>query len=147
MEATLNEVCGYLHNWFPVKQGIHRGTFSIEDGQLSGVDFLQEGQYFRIVGSVFNDGVHRYSFAELTDETFRGEVWAMKVPPAVIALISDIEEWTEKFESVNSQNMSPFQSESFKDYSYTKKTGGSDSGGFVTWQSAFKSRLSQWRKL
>lgn len=151
MEKTLDELCGYINNYFETKPGgIHRGTFAVEDGSLS-VDFLQSGQYFRIKGSVFNDGVYTYPANDLVDETFVGEVWAMAVPPAVIALCLEIQKWEDKYGGVDSVNMSPFSSESFNNYSYTKggsnrsnSTSGSSS---TTWQDVFGSRLTRWRKL
>jgi len=107
---------------------------------------LQDGQYFRIVGSVFNDGVYQYPATGLTDETFDGAIWAMAIPSEVIALASDIEAWKEKYQSIDSPAMSPYNSESFGGYSYSKSSGGSDdlSG---TWQGAFADRLNHWRKI
>ena len=40
---------------------------------------------------------------------------------------------------------SPYTSESFGDYSYTKATG--ESGAPLTWRDVFASRLNAWRKL
>ena len=51
----LTELCQELKNWF--EREIHVGTFTIEGGQLTDCSFLQDGQYYRIIGSVFNDGV------------------------------------------------------------------------------------------
>ena len=53
----------------------------------------------------------------LDDEEFTGAVWALGIPKAVIQLADDIDAWRAKYESVNSQAMSPFQSESFGGYS------------------------------
>lgn len=138
----LEQVLTYLHNWFVKTTAA--GAFAIEGGQLA-YDGLQDGQYYRIVGSVFNDGLHQWPSADLTDETFTGYVQGLAVPKAVVDLASEIGEWVAKYgEAVNG----PYQSESFADYSYTKATSGSDSGGGpVTWQSVFRSRLSPWRKI
>lgn len=143
----LTELCQELKNWFDVDRRF--GTFVIEDGELS-ASFLQAGQYFRIVGSVFNDGVYQYPAAELNDETFDGAVWAMAVPPDVIALADEIEAWCAKYQGADSAAMSPFASESFGGYSYSKGSGGSSSGGSGgsgSWQGAFASRLNLWRKI
>lgn len=141
----LTELCQELKNWFDTER--HFGLFTIENGELS-VPFLQNGQYFRICGSVFNDGVHQYPATGLTDETFDGAVWAMALPPEVVALATDIEEWKEKYGSADSAAMSPFQSESFGGYSYSKGSGAGASGSAsVTWQSAFAGRLNLWRKI
>ena len=102
------------------------------------LDFLQDGQYFRILGSVYNDGVYQYP-AVLTDEVFEGQIWAMRVPPAFIALSGEIDEYIAK----NAE--SPYTSESFGGYSYTKATG--ESGAPLTWREAFASRLNAWRKI
>ena len=137
----LEQILGYIHNYF--EREIVRSTFTISSGSIN-VAFLQEGQYFRIVGSVFNDGVHQYPASELTDEVFEGEVWAMAVPPAVIALKDEIEDW----DSNNSGN-SPFVSESFGGYSYTKGTSsrGKGSSTPLGWRDIFADRLNQWRKI
>jgi hypothetical protein len=150
----LTELCEYLKNWdFRKKAKKYFGTFSIKNGVLSGIDDMaQNGQYFRIVGSIFNDGVYQNPVAEgvLKDEEFEGAVWIMAVPKEVLALATEIEEWQLKYGGVNSTSMSPFQSESFKGYSYTKKGGdntSSNSAGYPSWQVAFAARLDMWRKV
>ena len=138
----LEQVLMHLKNWFLVPGGIHEGTYTIEDGGIA-LPFLANGQYFRICGSVFNDGLYQYPAGDLKTETFDGTVWALSVPQAVIELASEIEEWQKKNGDASA---SPYQAESFGGYSYSKATD-SASGGAVTWQSAFRSRLSAWRKL
>ena len=138
----LEQVLMNIRNWFPVKGGIYSGTFTIKDGGIT-LPFLADGQYFRICGSVFNDGLHQYPASDLKAETFDGAVWALAVPQAVIELAAEIEEWQKKN---GDASVSPYQSESFGGYSYSKATD-SASGGAVTWQSAFRSRLNAWRKL
>ena len=138
----LEQVLMHLKNWFLVPGGIHEGTYTIEDGGIT-LPFLANGQYFRICGSVFNDGLHQYPASDLKAETFEGTVWALAVPQSVIDLASEIEAWKTKN---GDASVSPYQSESFGGYSYSKATD-SASGGAVTWQSAFSSRLNAWRKL
>ena len=138
----LEQVLMHLKNWFLVPGGIHEGTYTIEDGGIA-LPFLANGQYFRICGSVFNDGLHQYPASDLKAEDFDGAVWALAVPQAVIELAVEIEEWQKKN---GDASVSPYQSESFGGYSYSKATD-SASGGAVTWQSAFRSRLNAWRKL
>lgn len=148
----LTEICQYLKNWFNRKpDGTDYpkadGMFTIEDGVLH-TDILAEGQYFRVLGSLFNDGVHKFGDADLTDETFEGEIWSMGIPPDMIKLAEDISTWMEKYGSVESVAMSPYQSESFDGYSYTKQQGNADTGGSLTsWTGVFASRLAPWRKL
>ena len=138
----LEQILKHLNNWFLVD--IHEGEFSVENGSIT-LPFLQTNQYFRIIGSVFNDGLHQYPATDLTDETFTGVVWALAVPKAVISLATDIEKWQEKNgEAV----LSPFTSESFGGYSYTKASAGNAGTSAVTgWQDAFRSRLNDWRKI
>ena len=139
----LEQILDYIHNYF--EKEVISDTFTVSSGSLN-VDFLQNGQYFRIVGSVFNDGVHQYPASNLVDEVFSGEIWAMAVPPAVIAVSKEIGDWVEKYGDVMN---GPFQSESFGGYSYTKKSSGgsNDSNDASDWRSVFRSRLNNWRKI
>lgn len=138
----LEQVLMHLKNWFLVPGGIHEGTYTIEDGGIA-LPFLANGQYFRICGSVFNDGLHQYPASDLKAETFEGTVWELAIPQAVIELAAEIEAWQKKN---GDASVSPYQSESFGGYSYSKATD-SATGGAVTWQTAFRSRLNAWRKL
>ena len=147
----LTEVCAEIRNYFLRRyDDIHVGTFTVSDGEIEALPFLQNGQYFRIVGSVFNDGVWQYGEADerLHDETFSGSVWAMAVPPAVIALDSEITAWVaENEDAINN----PYQSESFGGYSYQKTSGyageSKDGGDGVSWQKQFAKRLSPYRRI
>lgn len=58
----LEQVLRHLNNWFLVE--IHEGTFAVENGSIA-LPFLLNNQYFRICGSVFNDGLHQYPAADL----------------------------------------------------------------------------------
>ena len=143
----LTELCQELRNWFELDR--RKGTFTISGGALT-ADFLVEGQYFRIKGSIFNDGVHQFGTDELTDETWTGEVWAMGIPKAVIDLAGEIEAWKNKYEAVDSASMSPYTSESFGGYSYSKGTGGVSVNGkdiSTGWKAVYASRLNRWRKI
>ena len=74
----------------------------------------------------------------------------MKVPQTVIQLATDIEDWQAEYGAVNSKAMSPYNSESFAGYSYSKSSGGGVSGEVASptnWQGVFAARLSPWRKL
>lgn len=147
----ITEICNYLKNWFDFDQPKYIGDFKIEDGVISSVKDgdmgIKEGQYFRIIGSVFNDGVYTLS-DELEDEEFTGAVWLMAVPKDVKNLAAEIALWQGKYGGVNSQNMSPFQSESFGGYSYSKGSGSSNSASSVpTWQSIYADRLARYKKI
>ena len=135
----LTNLCAELRNYFETEKRF--GTFTISGGSISPSDFLQDGQYFRIVGSVFNDGVHRHPAHDLTDETFDGAVWAMAVPPAVIELATEIEEYKKS----DAGKPSSYVSENFGGYSYTKATD--ENGLPAGWRSVFKNELNRWRKL
>lgn len=135
----LETVLQNLNNWFLVPDGVHAGEFTVQGGQIT-LPALQTGQYFRVVGSVFNDGLHQYPVADLTDETFTGSVWALAVPKAVIELAEEIDAWQTK-----NGDPGPFTSESFGGYSYSKATNAS--GMAVGWQDVFKSRLNDWRRI
>ena len=137
----LTELLAEIRNYFEVPNGRHFGKFEISGGSIAPLDFLQEGQYFRIIGSVFNDGVYQYPATSLTDEVFDGAVWSMAVPPAVIDLAAEIEEYNK-----SAGKPSVYTSESYPNgYSYTRATDAS--GVPLSWQKAFSSRLSKWRKL
>lgn len=146
----LTELCQELRNWFERKK--YFGTFTIENGQIHPPDgSLQNGQYFRIIGSVFNDGVHKYepeseNAEQLADEVFEGAIWAMAVPPSVVDLSERISEWVTKYgDSVSS----PYSSESFGGYSYQKASSGQGNAASSnpTWQSSFASELNRYRKI
>lgn len=135
----LTNLCAELRNYFETKKRF--GTFTISGGSISPSDFLQDGQYFRIVGSVFNDGVYRYPAHDLVDETFNGAVWAMAVPPAVVELAAEIEEYNKS----DAGKPSSYISENFGGYGYTKAT---DTNGLpVSWKTVFNNDLKRWRKL
>lgn len=133
----LEKMCAECRNYF-IKD-IHFGTFKIESGAIEPLDFLQEGQYFRIVGSVLNDGVYQYPSSDLVDETFDGAVWAMSVPPSFIALSAEIKDWQDK-----DGKPSAYTSESFGGYSYTKATNAK--GQVATWKEVFAPQLNQYRR-
>ena len=131
----LESVLMYLNNWFAV--GRYDDTYTIEDGVIT-LPFLVDGQYFRIVGSLFNDGVYQYP-AELTDETFDGSVWALSIPKALLSTVEEITAWTAK-----NGDSGPYTSESFGGYSYSKATNSK--GLAVGWRDMFSAQLAPWKK-
>ena len=137
----LENVLIHLKNWFVVPCGVHEGIYTIENGTLE-LPFLQTGQYYRICGSVFNDGLHKYGEPDLQNETFTGTVWALAIPKAVVDMAAKIEEWQNK----NGEAVaSPYSSESFGGYSYTKATDAT-TGAQATWETVFKSQLNPYRQ-
>lgn len=139
----LEELLTRLNNWFEMSES--RGTYTIRGGTLSLPD-MQMGQYFRIQGSVFNDGLHQYPANDLTDETFTGCISALAIPKAVVSLAQEVEAWQE---TNGEAAASPFTSESyFGEYSYSKSANGnSGSGGVCDWADAFRGRMARWRKI
>lgn len=145
MEYTLTEICGEIRNYFNYDNEMHVGSFAIANGRMPSCDFLQEGQFFRVVGSVFNDGVWKYPAIDMTDEVFDGAIWPMRVPGDVLKLVEDVDAWRTDYEKAAN---SPYQSESFGGYSYTMKSGnGGNSGNAGGWRGIFAARLNRWRKI
>lgn len=142
----LTELCQELHNWFEREK--RSGSFRIVDGMLE-ADFLLPGQYFRVMGSLFNDGVHQYGNDFLNDEDFTGSVWSLAIPVAVIKLSEDIDAWRAKYEAPDSSAMSPYMSESFGGYSYSKGSAitATGTGGATSWRMSFASQMNAWRKI
>ena len=146
--TALTELCQELKNWFDRKKMF--GSFTIENGAIKEDIGLQSGQYFRIMGSIFNDGVHQEGDILIDEEPFDGAIWLMAIPPEVVDIANDIESWIDKNCDVNGANMSPFASESFGGYSYSKGSSAqANASNFsaADWKSAFNSRLNKWRKI
>ena len=153
----LEQICEHLNNYFI--ESVAKGRYTIEDGAISPVPSLKEGQRFWLRGSSLNDGVYTYhaddikndddsESADLSAETFDGDICLMAVPKTVIKLAGSISDWMEQYgEAVNS----PYQSESVIGvYSYTKASSGASGGDgtdTVNWQKQFASDLKRWRKI
>ena len=137
----LTEICTHLKNFFVRNEEDkhYQKGITINDGILTPSFGLKQNQYYRIIGSTFNDGVHRFGDATdvLVDETFDGSVWLMAVPKSFLDLVSEIEEYQAKYGQAT-----PYVSESFGGYSYSKSDGAATS-----WQHAFSTRLNAWRKI
>lgn len=148
-ENTIYRVCTYLRNWFDRNTNRYVGHIVIENGALAETYGLLSGQYFRIIGSLKNDGVYEYPVTALQDESFDGAVIGMAIPAAFIELLEKIEAWETKYADVNSANMSPYSSESFGGYSRSGGGGNSDTtkDKSGTWQGAFGAELQAWRKM
>ena len=137
----IGELLHEIRNYFDKSR--HFGTFRIVDGSLIFDEKeipIQVGQYFRICGSVFNDGVYQYPYEELRDEEWTGAIWLLAIPQEVIDLSNDIDKWNDAYGATG-----PYTSESFAGYSYTKAT--SKNGGKYTWKDEFANQLKRWRKI
>lgn len=140
---NMKQICDYIHNYFE-KDVIDR-EFTITDGSITGVDIL-ENQYYRIQGSTFNDGIYKHPTTNLTDETFKGRITLMAVPKDVLEVLDEATVWEQENAKVLN---SPYQSESFGGYSYSKGTSGKKDGsqGSYTWRDVFGDRLKAYRKI
>ena len=157
-ETVLQQVCEDIHNYF-IRENAPRieGTITITGGAVSPVPALKEGQRFLVVGSDLNDGIYTYhadgitddddnAGAGLTDEIFTGAIVGLSIPPQVIALSAEISEWVAKYGSVI---RSPYASESFGGYSYTRANVGKGNGttGPADWRDVFGGQLKRWRRV
>lgn len=134
----------HIHNRFDHGAPL-AGTFTVGDDGTLPIDQLQEGQYFWIEGSVFNDGLHQYPSTDLVPETFTGRVRPCAIPDAFLQLVDEIDGWVERY---GGSVEGPYQSESFGGYSYTRgTTASSEVGGPSGWRYAFADRLNTWRKM
>lgn len=146
----LTEICAEIKNYFTYENDKHFGDFQIVDGLII-PSFDIPTDYIRIEGSHLNNGVHKVSDNDLVDEgEFHGSVWVMSPPKAFLELVKEIEDWQAKNGALDSPAMSPFNSESFGGYSYSKSggnaSGGSSSAG-ASWQAAFATRLTMYRRI
>lgn len=155
----LEQLLIYLRNWFRVRDtvdGKHPSTYTVESGSVV-LPFLQSGQYFRIIGSVFNDGLYIYgdhimdedrNEIELTDETFTGSIWALAIPRAVIRTAAEFGGVTAQMSKITGQIIeNPFTSESYAGvYSYSKDQSG-QLAALTAQRDEIMKRLNQWRKI
>jgi hypothetical protein len=158
VELKLKEMLDYIHNYFVMD--VFEGTIKIENHQIDNSKIeLFNGQYFMIKGSIFNDGIWRYdenlnidlnkdeNDDYLTDEEFEGEIYLLAIPRDVIAICDEIKDWEVK----NQDTLNGiYQSESFGGYSYSLKSGKSNTNGSsesLSWRDVFGNRLKAYRKL
>lgn len=136
MLSIIDAMCAYCNNYFESEK--ISGHYAIENGNIS-LPFIYGNQYYRIIGSKFNDGVYINSEGQgLTDEEFDGEIWAMNIPKAFLDLSQEIKTYIES----GADKVSGYTSESFGGYSYSKASAESNA-----WENAFASKLKRWRKL
>lgn len=129
----LNKICREIKNYFTYDDDKHYGKYTIENGIITPFDF--DTDYYAIFGSRRNDGVHKKTDI-LQDEVFTGSIWIMSIPTDFLELVSEITEWNE----TNASTLdSPYTSESFGGYSYTKQQGG--------YLAQFGTRLNGYRKI
>jgi len=138
----LERVLRDIHNRFDYASV--SGTFEVTSRTME-VGGLQDGQYFWVEGSVFNDGLHRYPDNDMHDEEFEGRVLLLAIPPAVLDVADRAERWCADHAD---ELDSPYQSESFGGYSYSKDSPASPDGSAASaWASKFASELAPFRKM
>lgn len=151
MDAGLIEqVLAHIHNWF-VYDDIPVSDCAISGGVLPASVSVPDGAWYRIQGSLFNDGLHQHPATDLADETFDGTVTVCAIPRALLDVIQEIDDWLTLTRTARQTALaSPYQSESFDGYSYSVRSdlaGNSASGGLSGWQAEFASRLNPFRKI
>lgn len=144
----LTNICQYLHNYFEYEK--HFGLISIIGDVVfcDGEEIeMGEGQYFVLFRERYVIGVYQNG-DELTDKTFQGSVWLMDIPDAILKANQWAEQWMEKNGGVDSAASSPFQSESFGGYSYSKGNNSVGKVGVGLFDQAnFVGMLAPYRKL
>ena len=143
----LTEICQYLHNYFEYEK--HIGLISVLSGSIycDGEEVLiGEGQYFALFRDKFVLGVYKQG-DQITNRTFDGAIWLMDVPEAILNADKWADDWMKANGGVDSAASSPFQSESFGGYSYSKSSGNGKIGGSIFDQAVFVGMLAPYRKL
>ena len=143
----ITEICAEIKNYFTYDKDKHPGDIKIEDGKVVGIELPTT--YFAIFGSRHNNGVHKTTDT-LVDEEFRGAEWVMSPPAAFLSLVGEITAWQTANGAPDSAALSPFYSESFGGYSYTKSAGSTSGAGnsaAASWQAAYADRLKLYRRV
>lgn len=150
--GMLEQVLYHLHNWF------EHGSINACDCEIAGgalpasiESSMPDGAWYRIQGSLMNDGLHRNPAEDLLDETFSGTVTICAVPRALLAVVEEISDYvSDTRESDREARKGRYKSESFGGYTYQLKDdsrAGGSNGGLTGWQAAFASDLNPWRKI
>lgn len=145
---VLEDILGHIHNWFDGNIApIVVTDCEIANGELPESVSILSGAWYRIQGSVLNDGLHLSPSTDLSDETFDGTITILTIPRPLLRLAEEISDWQALYgEATNS----PYASESFGGYTYTMRGASSSqggSGGLTGWREVFADRLNQWRKM
>lgn len=143
------EVLSHLHNWFVRDSSVFTNV-SIADGALPEdvASYVPEGAFYRIEGSLMNDGLHKVGVDELeTEDVSRVKISVLAIPRPLLAIIDEIADWEDKYGEVAK---GPFFSESFGGYEYEIRgysSYGAASSSMSGWRLAFANRLNPWRRM
>jgi hypothetical protein len=140
--VSLYELLVYLRNFFPGEKWQFFGEDITEKRLL--LPGLENGDYYLIEGSRRNNGIHVYGNSDLRSETYSGIVTELCIPTELLILLDEINVWQEKHAEAL---QSPYQSESFGGYSYTKASESGGTGESMSWKTVFAPRLRMWRKI
>lgn len=136
---TLEKMCQYCRNYFV--RGTYTGVITIIDGKIQGVN-IPDNTYYTITGSIYNDGLAEAGDYLIDEEPFYGTVSFCAIPKTFINLAVEIDNWeTKQKQSPNNVLLSPFTSESFDEYSYSKELGK------CGWKSVFAEELRTFMKI
>lgn len=144
--TDITRMCTILHNFFTDKNHIFYNIYTIPDNILNN-NFINKGQYFRITGSCFNNGVYcniSEDLKRLKNETFKGSIWVMDVPPDFISLCEEVERFNAKIAEL-SGNFRGYSAESWGGYSYNLPT--SAPSYMHDWQYKIKQAMNAYRKI
>lgn len=148
--GILEQILWHIHNWFD------HGTFPVENCTIDGGSLpasvpVPDGAWYRIQGSLLNDGLHRAGDSDLYPETFDGTVTVCAIPKALLDVADRISDWVDaNAEAARKAQESPYQSESFGGYTYTLRSdlmAENGSEGLTGWKAKFASDLNPWRKI
>lgn len=143
--TTIETILRYLNNYF-YRFGEY-GEQNIKINKLKVKGAYRVGEYVKIVGSLYNDGVYQVIgvevgsivvAGELSDEDFTGTIFSLAIPKRIKEIAEQIQEFNRQLSA------SGFESESFGDYSYTRAKN--KNGELMGWKDIFKSELALYRK-
>lgn len=141
----MEEVLRYLNNYFFRFKEV--GNFTIENNKIIGLKGKYiKGQYLLIEGSILNDGVIKVEnivgdgmyLEKPFNEEFKGTIYSLAIPQAVISLVDEINLWKADNKKTD------IISESFEGYSYSR---ANSNGQIATWKDVFKEELKGYRKV
>lgn len=141
----MEDILSYINNYFAVTK--EEGTFKIEDNSIKIKGNYLQGQYIKLEGSFFNDGIYRVeSLVDKTitliganNEEFKGVIYSLAIPKDLISIAKKLEELKEK----NTNGI--YESESFGEYSYT--LAKNSKGEIYSNIDSFKNELKKYRKM